>query len=386
MPARTGVKRDYYEVLGIARDASAEDVKRAYRRLAMQFHPDRVPTEQKAEAEERFKDVSEAYEVLADEEKRRLYDESGHAGVEQRAWGGQGFDWSRFTHAGDLEDLFGEDVFRDFFGGSMVDQLFGGRARRAGPRRGADLRYDLEIDLEDVLRGARKSIDVPHGVRCKPCDGTGAEGGRIQRCTQCNGSGQVSHVQQRGHTRMVSIGTCPRCRGRGQWPERACAACDGAGVTQEVSTFGLDIPVGADDGMRLRLAGRGEADPRGGPAGDLYVVLHVRSHPVFRRQGSDLLMDLPMTFAQSVLGAEIEVPTLDGTARLRIAPGTQTHTYLRLRRKGLPDREGGRGDQLVRVVVVTPTNMSAEEQRYFKELERLEGTSRRRGIFTRFRP
>src|SRR3990172_1544131 len=214
MPARSRVKRDYYDVLGVGRDTSPEEIKKAYRRLAMEFHPDRVPAEQKAEAEERFKEISEAYEVLADEEKRRLYDEYGHAGVEQRAWG-------------------------------------------AGPQRGADLRYDLEIDLEDVLRGARKTIEVPHAVRCKPCDGTGAEGGRIQPCTQCNGSGQVSHVQQRGHTRMVSIGTCPRCRGRGEWPERACAACDGAGVTQEVSTFGLDIPVGAGDGMRLRLAGRG---------------------------------------------------------------------------------------------------------------------------------
>src|SRR3990170_770253 len=196
MPARSGVKRDYYDVLGIGRETGPEAIKKAYRRLAMQFHPDRVPPEQKAEAEEKFKEVSEAYEVLADEEKRRLYDEYGHAGVEQRAWGGQGFDWSRFTHAGDLEDLFGEDLFRNFFGGSAFDQFFGRRAGRAGPQRGADLRYDLEIDLEDVLRGARKTIEVPHAVRCKPCDGTGAEGGRVQRCPQCKGSGQVSLVQQ----------------------------------------------------------------------------------------------------------------------------------------------------------------------------------------------
>jgi len=384
MPARTGVKRDYYDVLGVARDASPEEVKRAYRKLAMQYHPDRVPAEQKAGAEEKFKEVSEAYEVLADEEKRRLYDQYGHAGVEQQVWGGQGFDWSRFTHASDLEDLFGSDVFRDFFGGSIFDQLFG-RSGRAGPRRGADLRYDLEIDLEDVARGGRKTMDVPRALPCATCSGTGAEGGRVARCDQCAGSGQVSHVQQRGFTRMVTIGTCPKCRGRGQWPERPCAACNGSGVRHETSSLSIEIPVGAEDGMRLRLAGKGEADARGRP-GDLYVVLHVRDHPVFRRQGRDLIMDLPITFAQAALGAEVEVPTLDGTARLRIQPGTQTHTFLRLRGKGLPDHEtGSRGDELVRVVLVTPTNLTPEERRVFEDLHRSEESPRRRGIFSRFR-
>src|SRR6266581_2832248 len=381
MPPRTGVKQDYYEVLGVDRTASPEEIKKAYRRLAMQFHPDRVPADQKKDAEEKFKDVSEAYEVLADEQKRSLYDQYGHAGVEQQVWGGQGFDWSRFTHASDVEDLFGEDVFRDFFGGSIFDSFFGGGRQRAGPRRGSDLRYDLEIDLEDALRGSRKTIEVPRAVRCTRCDGTGAEGGRVTRCPECNGSGQISHVQQRGYTRMVSITTCPRCRGRGQWAERPCAACNGSGVQQETSTFSIDVPVGADDGMRLRLAGKGEADTRGGPAGDLYIVLHVRPHPMFRRQGNDVLLDLPTTFAQAARGAEVEVPTLDGTARLRIAPGTQTHTFLRLRGKGMPDPEGGhRGDQLVRVVLVTPTNLTPEEKRAFEELAALEGSPRRRGI------
>ncbi|TLZ51684.1 MAG: molecular chaperone DnaJ [Methanobacteriota archaeon] len=371
MPARTREKKDYYEVLGVARDASPEDVKRAYRKLAMEFHPDRVPAERKAAAEEKFKEVSEAYEVLADKEKRSLYDQYGHAGVEQQVWGGQGFDWSRFTHVGDIEDIFG-----DFFG----------TRRAAGPRRGADLRYDLEIDLEDALRGSRKTIEVPRAVRCAKCSGTGAEGGRVTTCTQCGGSGQMSQVQQRGFTRMVSITTCPRCRGRGQWPERPCAVCNGAGVTHETSTFAIDIPVGADDGVRLRLTGKGEADPRGGPAGDLYLILHARPHPVFHRQGADLVMDLPITFGQAALGAEVEVPTLEGTARLRIAPGTQTHTFLRLRGKGMPDPEGGgRGDQLVRVIVVTPSNLTPEEKKFFEQLAGLEGSPRRRGIFSRTR-
>ena len=386
MPTRTGVKRDYYDVLGVERTAAPGEIKRAYRKLAMQFHPDRVPADQKAGAEEKFKEVSEAYEVLADEPKRALYDQYGHAGVEQQVWGGQGFDWSRFTHAGDVEDIFGEDFLRDFFGGSIFGDFFGTR-RAPGPRRGADLRYDLEIDLEDAFRGPRKTIEVPHSVRCDRCQGTGAEGGRVTRCPQCSGSGQVSRVQQRGYTRMVSITTCPRCRGRGQWAERPCAACDGAGVQQETSAYGVDIPVGAEDGMRLRLAGKGEADPRGGPPGDLYLVLHVRPHPMFRRQGSDVVMDLSITFAQAALGAEVEVPTLDGSARLRIAPGTQTHTFLRLRGKGMPDPDRGhRGDQLVRVTLVTPSNLTPEERRFFEELATVEGSPRRRGIFSRHRP
>lgn len=385
MPAKTGVKRDYYDVLGVARTATPEEIKRAYRKLAMQFHPDRVAVDQKADAEEKFKEVSEAYEVLADEQKRALYDQYGHAGVDQQVWGGQGFDWSRFTHAEDVSDIFGEEFFRDFFGGSIFGDFFG--TRRAGPRRGADLRYDLEIDLEDAFRGSRKTIEVPHSVPCDRCRGTGAEGGSLTRCPECGGSGQMSRVQQRGYTRMVSITTCARCRGRGQWPERTCAACDGSGVQQETSTYGVDLPVGAEDGMRLRLAGKGEADPRGGPPGDLYLVLHVRPHPVFHRQGSDLVMDLPITFAQAALGAEVEVPTLDGTARVRIAPGTQTHTFLRLRRKGMPDPDrGGRGDQLVRATLVTPTNLIPEERRFFEELASLEGSPRRRGIFSRHRP
>ena len=385
MPAKSGVKRDYYEVLGVERTASPDEVKRAYRKLAMQFHPDRVPAGEKAGAEEKFKEVSEAYEVLADDEKRALYDRYGHAGVEQQVWGGQGFDWSRFTHADDLEDIFGADMFRDFFGGGSIFDAFFGRAQGPRARRGADLRLDLEVDLEDVLRGSRKSIEVPQAVPCKRCGGTGAEGGRLTKCPECKGSGQVSHSQQRGYTRMVTITACPRCRGRGQWPERTCAECDGSGVRHEASVYTIDVPVGASDGARLRLSGGGEADARGGPPGDLYVVLHVRPHPVFRRQGSDLVLDVPLTFSQAAVGAEIDVPTLDGTARLRVPPGTQTHTFLRLRGKGLPDPGGGRGDELVRVVVVTPTNLTPEERRSFDELQRLEDTPRRRGIFSRFR-
>jgi molecular chaperone DnaJ len=387
MPARSREKRDYYDVLGVGRETSPEDMKKAYRRLAMQFHPDRVTVDKKAEAEERFKEISEAYEVLADEEKRRLYDAYGHAGVEQQVWGGQGFDWSRFTHSSDVEDIFGGDSFRDIFGGSIFDSLFGRASGARQTQRGADLRFDLEIDLEDVARGAKKTFEIPRIVACPTCRGTGGEGGRVTRCAQCNGSGQASHVQQRGYTRMVTISTCPKCRGRGQWPERPCAACNGSGVKQETSAISVDLPVGSRDGMRLRLAGKGETVGRGGPPGDLYLVLHVRDHPVFRRQGDDLILDLPITFAQATLGADVEVPTLEGTARLRIPAGTQTHTFLRLRGKGLPSLEsGGRGDQLARILVVTPTNLTPEERRHFAQLIEMDKDSRRRGIFSRFRP
>ncbi len=382
MPAQPGMKRDYYEVLGVGRDTSPEEIKKAYRRLAMKFHPDRVPAEGKAEAEERFKEISEAYEVLADEEKRKLYDAYGHTGVEQQVWGGQGFDWSRFTHTSDLEDIFG-----DLFGGSVFDSLFGRSPGARQSRRGADLRYDLEIDLEDVVRGTPKTFEIPRAAPCPPCKGTGAEGGRVTRCPQCNGSGQAGKVQQRGYTRMVTITTCPRCRGRGQWPERTCAACNGSGARHETSAVTVEIPVGARDGMRLRLSGKGEAASRGGPSGDLYLVLHVRDHPVFRRQGDDLILDLPITVSQATLGADVEVPTLEGTARLRIPPGTQTHSFLRLRGKGLPNLEaGGRGDQLARIVLVTPTNLTPEERRHFAQLADMESQTRRKGIFSRFRP
>lgn len=384
MPAETGVKRDYYEVLGVPKDADSDAIKRAYRKLAMQFHPDRVPQEEKADAEERFKQISEAYEVLADGEKRALYDRYGHAGVDQQVWGGQGFDWTRFTRYTDLEDLFGEDIFRDFFGGSIFDAFFG---RRGRPRRGRDLRFDLEIDLEDVLRGPRKTIEVPRVAPCGECGGTGAQDGRLVTCPECKGSGQTSQVQQRGFTRMVTIGTCPRCRGRGRWPKDACAACNGSGAVQETAVLTVDIPVGARDGTRLRISEKGEAGAPGIPPGDLFLVLHVREHPIFHRQGNDVLIDLPITFTQATLGSEVEVPTLDGSARVRIAPGTQTHTFLRLRGKGLPSLEGRRrGDQLVRLVVVTPTSLTPEEKRLFAELQGQEGSPRRRGIFSRFRP
>jgi len=373
-------KRDYYEVLGVPRAASKDDIKRAYRRLAKEYHPDMAKGDKKA-AEERFKELSEAYEALGDEEKRKIYDAYGHEGLKQQVWGGQDFDWSRFTHVGDVRDLFGEDFFASFFGtrspfggGSLFEDLFGGRRRPRGPHRGEDLRVDVEVGLEDVYRGVRKELRIPHAVPCKECRGTGGRGGRLATCPQCSGQGQVSRSQTRGFSQFISITTCPRCQGRGQLAESPCAACGGSGRVETTSTLHVEIPAGAPDGLRLRVSGKGEAGDPGAPAGDLYVVVRVRDSPPFQRDGNNVLLEWPATFPQVAVGADVEVPTLDGAARLHVPPGTQTHTLFRLRGKGLPDLETGRrGDQFVRIVVVTPEKLSAEERRLLEKLDSLLG-------------
>ncbi|HYM38802.1 MAG TPA: molecular chaperone DnaJ [Thermoplasmata archaeon] len=384
---------DYYATLGVPRGASKEDIKRAYRRLAKQYHPDLNKDNPKA-AEEKFKEVSEAYEVLADDEKRRIYDQFGADGLKQQVWGGQGFDWTRFTHAADVEDIFGRDFFDAFFrssgfgGSGLFEQLFGGGvARPRGPASGRSLRVDAEVRLEDLLHDSRKEITLRAPHPCPACQGTGAEGGKLVTCQTCQGRGQVSSSQRRGYSQFVTITPCPRCQGRGKWPETPCRRCAGAGRIEETKTVAVEIPAGAPDGLQLRVPGRGEAGEAGAPPGDLYVVVHVAPHPTFERDEDDVLMTLPITYPQAVLGAEIEIPTLEGTARLRIPPGTQSHSLLRLRGKGLPHlRGGGRGDQLARVVITTPDKVSSEERALLQRLAELEGNGNvRRGRFDRFR-
>lgn len=381
---------DYYRVLGVSRDASKDEIKRAYRKLAKKYHPDLNKDNAKA-AEEQFKKVSEAYEVLIDDEKRRIYDQYGVDGLRQRVWGGEGFDWSRFTHYGDIEDIFGRDLFESFFGrsgfgGTLFEEMFGGGVgRRRGPAPGRDLRVDVEFSLEEVARGERKEITLHHPTKCPACGGSGAEGGRLVTCPTCAGRGQVSGSQRRGYSQFITITTCPKCAGRGQWPESPCRRCEGRGQIAESRTISVDIPAGVPEGLRLRVPGRGEAGDPGAPAGDLYVLVHIQAHPTFTRDGDDVLIELPITISQAALGAEVEVPTLDGTARLRIPPGTQSHTLLRLRGKGLPRFHGpGRGDELVRAIVSTPARLGAEERRLFERLSELEGNARK-GPFDRFR-
>ena len=384
---------DYYDILGVPRGASKDEIKRAYRRLAKKYHPDLNKDDPKA-AEEKFKQVSEAYEVLADDEKRRIYDQFGAEGLKQQVWGGEGFDWSRFTHAADVEDIFGRDFFDAFFrgtgfgGGGLFEQFFGGgMGRRRGPAPGRSLRVDTEVRLEDLLHDSRKEVTLRAPHPCPACQGSGAEGGKLVTCPTCQGRGQVSASQRRGYSQFVTITPCPKCQGRGRWPETPCRRCGGSGRITETRTLAVEIPAGAPDGLQLRVPGHGEAGEPGGRPGDLYVVVHVAPHGTFERDGQDVLMSLPITYPQAVLGAEVEIPTLDGSARLRIPAGTQSHSVLRLRGKGLPGlRGGGRGDQLVRVIVTTPDRVSAEERKLLERLAELQGNGNvHRGVFDRFR-
>jgi len=349
-------KRDYYEVLGVQRGASKDEIKKAYRALAMKNHPDMNKENPKA-AEEKFKEISEAYEILADDQKRAKYDQYGHEGVEG-AFRQGGFDWSDFTHYGDISDIFGGLGF----GGSIFDQFFG-RGGRSGPQEGNSLRYDVEITLEEVAKGVEKEIRVPHSVRCKTCKGVGAREGDYKTCPTCKGSGRVQRGSRRGYSSFVTISNCPTCGGKGRQILKRCQECEGSGLVQTTSTIEVSIPKGAEEGMRLRIRGAGEAGADGGPSGDLFVVIHLADHPVFAREGNDLLVESMISFTQAALGTEIEVQTLEGTAVVTIPPGTQTGQLFRLKGKGLPDLRGrGQGDQFVRVTVVTPSKLSPHQK------------------------
>ena len=374
-------KRDYYEVLGIPKGAGIDDIKRSYRALAKKHHPD-LNKDNIKESEEKFKEVSEAYEVLADDQKRKLYDQYGHQGVSQ-TFGEQGFTWDNFTHFSDLEDMFSDF---GFFSGQF--DLFGRRRTDPNaPRKGDDLRYDMEISLEDSARGVDREVEVPHTVGCPECSGTGAEKGSAPKtCPRCSGTGQTRNVRSQGYSQLITIGECSACRGRGQIIERPCRNCRGSGRLARRDRISITIPAGADNGIRLRVSGGGEAGVRGGPPGNLYVVLHIRRHPRFQREGDNLLLSSELSYAQAALGGEIEVQTLDGTARVTVPAGTQTHTVLRLAGKGMPrfDR-AGRGDLFVRVRVATPQGLSERQKELLREFAREGGEElgEKKGFFKR---
>ena len=379
-------KRDYYDVLGIAKGASKDDIKAAYRKLAMKHHPDMNKDNPKV-AEEKFKELSEAYEVLADDEKRSRYDQFGHEGVQSTFRTG-GFDWSDFTHYNDISDIFGG--FEGFgFGGSIFDQFFG-RTGRRGPQEGHSLRYDIEITIEEAAKGVEKELRIPHSVACKACGGRGAKQGDIKTCPTCNGSGQVQRGQKRGYASFVTISNCPTCRSSGKQILKKCVECDGAGVTQTTSTIKVSVPKGADEGMRLRVRGAGEASHNGGPSGDLYIVVHLAEHPVFDRDSNNLWVEAQISFAQAALGSEVQVPTLDGTALVTVPPGTQTDTVFRLKGRGMPDLRGhADGDEYVKVIVVTPTKLSPQQKELMQQFGQSTGdyhlgSAKKRG-FGRFR-
>lgn len=353
-------KRDYYEVLGVERGSSDADLKKAYRRLAMKHHPDRNPGDKASE--DMFKEANEAYEVLSDSSKRAAYDQYGHAGVDpSMGGGGAGFGGANFS------DIFG-DVFSDFFGG-------GGRGgSRGGAQRGSDLRYTLELNLEEAVRGTTVSIRVPTLVNCKPCDGSGAKKGSAPvTCPTCGGIGQVR--MQQGFFSVQQ--TCPRCHGQGKIISDPCESCRGEGRVEEYKTLSVKVPAGVDTGDRIRLSGEGEAGTQGGPTGDLYVVISVREHDIFQRDGKHLYCEVPISFTEAALGGELEVPTLDGRVKLKIPEGTQTGKQFRLRGKGVaPVRGGGAGDLMCRVAVETPVNLSRRQRELLEEFRgTLEGDS-----------
>jgi molecular chaperone DnaJ len=348
-------KRDYYEILGVSKTASDADLKSAYRKLAMKCHPDRNPGDKVAE--ERFKEAAEAYAILADAEKRSLYDRFGHAGVKSPA-GGPGFDPSVFQEFGDFADILG-----NMFG---FGDLFGAGRRRGGPQRGADLRYDLEISFEESARGAETTIQIPRQENCETCHGSGAAAGSSpSTCPQCRGQGQVRF--QQGFFTVAR--TCPQCRGAGKIITKPCSTCHGAGRVAKERKITVKIPPGIATGQQLRLQGEGEAGSAGGPAGHLYVVIHVQDHEFFRRDGVNLFCEIPVNFTTVALGGDIQVPTLDGPETVRVPEGTPTGTTLRLKGKGMPDVGGrGRGDLFATVQVKTPKKLTRDQRKLVEQL------------------
>jgi molecular chaperone DnaJ len=368
-------KRDYYEVLGIARNAAEEEIKRAYRKLAVKFHPDKNPDD--PHAEEKFKELGEAYDVLMDPDKRAAYDRFGHAAFAQ---GGTGF-------GGGFHDPF--DIFREVFGqggfgGGIFETFFGGNAQAEDRQHGSDLRYDMQIKLEEAAFGAEKEIEIEKLDTCDKCHGSGAEpSSRTVSCPTCGGRGQV--ISSRGFFHISQ--TCPRCRGAGEIIEKPCHQCHGEGRVEKLGRVKLKIPVGIREGSRLRSSHNGEAGIRGGPPGDLYVVIHVKEHKIFQRDGDNLYCEVPIPFSLAALGGEVDVPTLEGKAHLKVPPGTQSGQMFKLRGKGIANVKGrDHGDLLTRLIVEVPSRLNAEQRHKLEEFAALcgeENTPLRKSFFER---
>ena len=369
-------KRDYYEILGISKGATADDIKKAYRNLALKYHPDRVSADKKKEAEEKFKEMSEAYEVLIDPQKKGTYDQYGHSGVDSSFKQG-GFEWQDFHHFDDLKDIFGEvdisDLFRSFgMGGDVYGGSFGGGAgRRGGARRGSDLEYQIEISFDDAAFGVEKTIAIPRYEACETCGGTGAKpGSKRERCSSCGGRGQVSSSS--GFFNVVR--TCDRCGGEGTVIKTPCSTCGGRGRVKAKRNIKVKIPAGVDTGSRLRVSHEGEMGLHGGPRGDLYIYIYEEEHPFFKREGNDLYCEFPISFSQAALGTEVEVPTIDGTAKIKISSGTPSGRVFHLKGKGVQRLGGyGKGDQIVRVYVDVPKSLTPRQRELLEEFAHISG-------------
>ncbi|WP_168119317.1 molecular chaperone DnaJ [Paenibacillus sp. HB172176] len=348
-------KRDYYEVLGVGKDASTEDIKKSYRKLARQYHPD---VNKAADAESKFKEVKEAYDVLSDDGKRSTYDRYGHVDPNQGMGGAGGADFGGFG-----------DIFDMFFGGG------GGRRDPNAPQRGNDLQYTMTVEFKEAVFGKETEITIPRTESCDTCHGSGAKPGtRPETCSVCKGSGQQEIVQNTPFGRMVNRRACTNCSGTGQVIKEKCSTCHGAGKVKKQRKIKINIPAGVDEGAQIRMSGEGEGGTRGGPSGDLYIVIRVKSHEFFEREGDDIYCEVPLTFVQATLGDEVEIPTLTEKVKLKIPAGTQTGTYFRLKGKGVPKLRGyGTGDQHVKVTIVTPTKLSEEQKELLRQFGGLTG-------------
>ena len=354
-------KRDYYDVLGVDKSADATAIKKAYRKLAMKYHPDKNPGDK--EAEEKFKEINEAYEVLSDETKRRNYDQFGHEGVNGQGFGGAGgFGGQGF---GGFDDIFG-DIFGDMFGGGFSG---GSRQRRRGPERGADIKQRVNISFEEAAFGKKVQVKINRSEECDQCHGSGAKPGTSKKtCPTCHGSGQVQSVQRTPFGNIASTRTCSTCNGEGEVIDSPCSKCHGKGSIRKTKTIEVDIPAGIDDGQMIKLSGQGEVGEKGGPRGDLYIEVNVQSHPLFTRDGYDVYLEMPITFAQATLGDKIQVPTLDGKVEYEVPEGTQTGTVFRLKGKGIPKLKSNvRGDQYVKVTVEIPKKLNEKQKELVRE-------------------
>jgi len=363
-------KRDYYEILGVDNNASKSEIKKAYRKLALKYHPDKNKNNPKAE--EKFKEASEAYEVLSDDKKRKMYDQYGHSGVDQQ-FGKGGFQWSDFTHAGDFEDIFGDfgGIFEGLFGNRGFG--FGGRSSRGrgGERvqRGEDLKIRLSLTLKEIANGVTKKIKVNTKVKCDKCDATGSKDGKILTCPQCNGSGKVRQVKQSFLGQMSTITTCPRCNGKGKIIENKCSFCNGEGRVSKVKTVKVEIPPGVADGQYLKLSRQGNIGPRNGPSGDILVYIKEKENNVFERKGQDLLCTYPISVTTAVLGGELQVPTLSKSVKMKIPSSTQPGKVFRIKGQGLPHLNSSRkGDLYVKAKVVVPKHLSKQEKELYQKI------------------
>jgi molecular chaperone DnaJ len=357
-------KRDYYEVLGVDKSASDSEIKKAYRQKARQFHPDKNPGNN--EAEEKFKEASEAYEVLSDQNKRQKYDQFGHAGLEG-AFGGGGFSWDNFSHAGDFEDMF-SGIFDSFFGGSH-----GGFGRRKRSNKGEDLQISLSLSLKEINTGVDKKIKIQVQDKCETCNGSGSENGDTKTCSQCNGNGQIRQMRRSFLGAVQSVVTCPTCNGSGKIIKNKCKACHGDGRVKKAKKVTVNIPAGVQEGQYLRLRGQGNRGLNGGINGDIIVVIKEKEDDIFERDGANLICEFPISFSQATLGDTIKVPTLNGKVKMKVPAGTQSGKIFRMRGQGLPQVNSSyRGDLYVKITLITPTKISAKERELFQELAQFD--------------